>query len=83
MKQMKNNIIKTIILLTFIFISSCSGCGFSERCHIEREREKFLMLSPEQQRIKREECMKWVPVSCYAYTEPTQEELKKLKVNDK
>ena len=59
-----------------VFINSCYEC-YSDVCWQEIERKKFLMLSPEQQKLKREECMKWVPVSCYTYSEPTSKELKK------
>ena len=78
-KQKKNNlrIAKLIFCLMFcVFINSCYEC-YSDVCWQEIERKKFLMLSPEQQKLKREECMKWVPVSCYTYSEPTSKELKK------
>jgi hypothetical protein len=79
MKQIKNNIklLKVILLFVFIFIQSCE-CGFSERCHEEKERTKFLKLSPEEQKKKRDECMQWVPISCYTYSQPTKAELERL-----
>jgi len=81
MKRIKNSsrTLKLFALALCVFVEACSGYGFSERCQEERERKRFLMLSPEQQKAKREECMKWVPVSCYTYSEPTPEELKKMK----
>jgi hypothetical protein len=79
MKQIENRsrILKLLALVLCFFVEACNGCGFSERCHEEIERKRFLMLSKEQQKTKREECKKWVPVSCYTYSEPTSEELKK------
>ncbi len=78
MKRIKNSCIipRLFFFVLCVFVESCNGCGFSERCHEKKEREKFLMLSPELRKEKREECMKWVPVSCYTYSEPTPEELK-------
>ena len=79
MKQIENNsrTLKLFVLVLCFFVEACSGCGFSERCHEDMERKRFLMLSPEQQKAEREECKKWVPVSCYTYSEPTLKELKK------
>jgi hypothetical protein len=79
MKQKNNNlkIIKLILSLTLCaFTSACYEC-YSDACWQKKERARFLSLSPEQQRKEREECKKWVPVSCYTYSEPTSEELKK------
>ena len=79
MKRIKNNTMSKLSLLALcIFVSACYPC-YSDSCWQKKERTRFLNLSPDQQKKEREECKKWVPVSCYTYSEPTPEELKKLK----
>jgi hypothetical protein len=55
---MKNNIIKTIILLTFIFISSCGSCGFSERCYREEEEKRIFNITKEERDHEKQDCIK-------------------------
>jgi hypothetical protein len=82
MKRIKNSsiIVKLFVLVLCVFIESCNGCGFSERCYEERERKRFLDLSAEKQKETLEECKKRVPISCYTYSTPTSEELKNKKI---
>ena len=67
-----------LLLLTFLlFLSGCYEC-YSDACVRRTERERFLALSPEQQKAKREHCIS-LGIPCYIYVDPKPEELEKLK----
>lgn len=60
MKNQNNNfrIIKLFIITLFILISSCSDCGFSERCHREKERERIFNMTDQERDREKNLCIK-------------------------
>lgn len=70
-----------ISMIICTFLSACYEC-YSDSCWQQKERARFLMLSPEKQIQKRNECMQWLPMSCYTYSRPTKEELEELQIDN-
>ena len=75
--------IGTIILLICLLVGGVGG--FVGDIQQERERERFLKLSIEEQERVRGKCTKKWGYECRlkVYQEPTQEELKKVKNEQK
>lgn len=43
--------------MILIFISSCSSCGFSERCHRDFEKKRISRLSEEERISEKQNCI--------------------------
>ena len=53
----KINIMKTMFLLFFVFISACGSCGFSEKCYREKERERIINMTKEEKEKEKQDCI--------------------------
>ena len=55
---MKNNIIRITIVLIFAFISSCANCGFSEKCHRDKEKKRIVNMTKKEREQERQDCVR-------------------------
>lgn len=56
---MKNNLIRIAILsLTFAFVSSCANCGFSEKCHRNKEKKRIVSMTKIERDHERQDCVR-------------------------
>ena len=59
MKKQKNSSrIKLFSIVLCVLMSSCSDCGFSERCHREKERTKILNMTDQEREREKNLCVK-------------------------
>lgn len=55
---MKNNIIRITIVLTFAFISSCTNCGFSEKCYRDKEKKRIVNITKKEREQEGQDCVR-------------------------
>lgn len=71
-----------LMVLFVLFLTGCSQCYTESGCN-KKAREEFIKLSSPERERKREECKKTYQLYGYCwpslYTEPTPEELERLK----